>query len=212
VAKVLVVDDEPTLRWIISHALNSEGYEVTEAEDGHAAVAALDIRPDLIVLDLMMPGVDGRGVLAEVRRRGDTPVILLTALGAEADRITGLDDGADDYLVKPFSIGELLARVRALLRRVKPTTPGLHIDRDARLVRVDGAEVALTRREFDVLAYLADNAGRVIGTSELLERVWQSSADWQDPNTVKEHIRRLRAKVGPDAITTIRGAGYLLRT
>lgn len=206
---MLVVDDESAIRWIISHALTTEGHDITEAEDGLAAVAALDARPDLVVLDLMMPGIDGRGVLAEIRRRGDTPVIMLTALGTEADRIHGLDEGADDYLVKPFSIGELVARVRALLRRAHPHEPGVVIDRAARQVRVDGAEVILTRREFDLLAYLADNSGRVVGTPELLEQVWQSSMEWQDPNTVKEHIRRLRAKVGPETIRTVRGAGYL---
>ena len=210
--RVLVVDDEPSIRWLVAHAMQGDGYEVTEAGDGPEAVAALDLRPDLVVLDLMLPGIDGRGVLAEIRRRGDTPVIMLTALSTEADRIHGLDDGADDYLVKPFSIGELQARVRALLRRSRPgapASPGLSIDKAARDVRVDGASVVLTRREFDLLAYLADNAQRVVGTDELLAEVWQSRAEWQDPNTVKEHVRRLRLKLGPDVLKTVRGAGYL---
>jgi two-component system response regulator RegX3 len=213
--RVLVVDDEPSLRWLIANMLTTNGFDVVEAADGHAAVAALDAvggEPDLIVLDMLMPGLDGRQVLSEVRRRGDTPVIMLTAMGTEADRISGLDGGADDYLVKPFSIGELHARVRALLRRstaaAPEASPALEIDRDARAVRLHGSPVALTKREFDLLAYLADNPGRVIGTPELLDRVWQSSTEWQDPSTVKEHIRRLRSKLGADVITTLRGSGY----
>lgn len=215
-ARVLVVDDEPAIRWLVVRALEEHGYEVSEADSGPSAVAALAWKPDLVVLDRLMPGMDGQAVLDEIRRRGDTPVIMLTALAAEADRIAGLDHGADDYLVKPFSIGELEARVRALLRRARPQPQGsgepgegLHIDRDAREVRLDGVEVVLTRREFDLLAFLADNPRRVVGTPELLERVWQSSPDWQDPNTVKEHVRRLRHKVGPEVIKTVRGAGYL---
>jgi DNA-binding response OmpR family regulator len=217
-ARVLVVDDEPAIRWLVVRALEEHGYEVSEADSGTSAVAALAWQPDLVVLDRLMPGMDGQAVLDEIRRRGDTPVIMLTALAGEADRIAGLDHGADDYLVKPFSIGELEARVRALLRRARSqaqagedgeSADGLRIDRNAREVRLDGVEVVLTRREFDLLAFLADNPRRVVGTPELLERVWQSSADWQDPNTVKEHVRRLRHKVGPDVIKTVRGAGYL---
>jgi DNA-binding response OmpR family regulator len=219
-ARVLVVDDEPAIRWLVVRALEEHGYEVSEADSGPSAIAALAWQPDLVVLDRLMPGMDGQAVLDEIRRRGNTPVIMLTALAAEADRIAGLDHGADDYLVKPFSLGELEARVRALLRRARPhsqteaggagdSDEGLRIDRDAREVRLDGVEVVLTRREFDLLAFLADNPRRVVGTPELLERVWQSSPDWQDPNTVKEHVRRLRHKVGPDVIKTVRGAGYL---
>ena len=223
--RVLVVDDEPAIRWLITRMLSSGGYEVAEANDGLAAVAALDWDPDLIILDYLLPGLDGYGVLEEVRRRGDTPVIMLTAMGAEADRVAGLDHGADDYLVKPFSIAELDARVRALLRRSTrhaapepesdPVPPSpVDIDKDAREVRVQGTPVSLTRREFDLLSFLADNPRRVVGTSELLEQVWQSSADWQDPNTVKEHIRRLRHKIEPDPahpvmLRTVRGSGYL---
>jgi two-component system phosphate regulon response regulator PhoB len=224
--RVLVVDDEPAIRWLIVRALSTEGYETMEAGDGIDALAALDLHPDLIVLDLMMPGMNGRAVLGEIRSRPDTaetPVIMLTALGTEADRIAGLDGGADDYLVKPFSLGELEARVRAVLRRSQPRpeappaaaaapdTPDtpIRIDRAAREVRVDGAQVVLTRREFDLLVFLADNPRRVVGTQELLAEVWHSSADWQDPNTVKEHVRRLRQKVGPEVIKTVRGAGYV---
>jgi DNA-binding response OmpR family regulator len=211
---VLVVDDEPAIRWLVVRALDAHGYETIQAGDGEEAVELLNRRPDLVILDLMMPGIDGRGVLREVRRRGDTPVIMLTAVSSEADRIAGLDDGADDYLVKPFSLGELEARVRALLRRApRPASDAaadapFRIDRAAREVRVDGAEVVLTRREFDLLAFLADNPSRVVGTDELLEAVWNSSSEWQDPNTVKEHVRRLRTKVGASVIRTVRGAGY----
>jgi DNA-binding response OmpR family regulator len=214
--RVLVVDDEPAIRWLIANMLATNGYEVSEAADGIAAVAALDAvgaPPDLIVLDMLMPGMDGGQVLAEVRRRGDTPVIMLTAMSTESDRISGLDGGADDYLVKPFSIGELHARVRALLRRsaARPSASesALVVDRAALEVRLHGAPVPLTKREFELLAYLADNPGRVVGTPELLERVWQSSTEWQDPSTVKEHVRRLRAKVGAEVIKTLRGSGYL---
>ncbi|HZQ28483.1 MAG TPA: response regulator transcription factor, partial [Acidimicrobiales bacterium] len=186
-----------------------------------------------IVLDLVMPGLDGLSVLDEVRRRGSTPVILLSGMRSEADRIRGLDHGADDYLVKPFSLGELEARVRAVLRRA-PSDPApapdaapaphdtqpvrafgtLEIDRNARQVRLAGELVPLTRREFDLLAFLADHPRRVVGLPELLEQVWQSSVEWQDPNTVKEHIRRLRLKVeadpsSPRLLRTVRGAGFL---
>jgi DNA-binding response OmpR family regulator len=213
-----VVDDEPAIRWLVSRALASAGYEVEEVGDGLGAVAALDAAPDLIVLDLMMPGMDGLAVLAEVRRRGNTPVIMLTAMATESDRIAGLDEGADDYLVKPFSIGELQARVRALLRRRAPAAiaavgvagePRVVVDRRSREAWLDGAVVALTRREFDLLAFLAEHPKRVVGAEELLEQVWQSSSEWQDRNTVKEHVRRLRHKLAPDLIKTVRGAGYL---
>lgn len=223
--RILVVDDEPAIRWLITHMLTSHDYEVTEANDGLAAVAALDWEPDLIILDYLMPGMDGHGVLQEVRRRGDTPVIMLTAMGTEADRIAGLDHGADDYLVKPFSIAELEARVRAILRRRNAAAPAqpdaqpepdppIAIDKAAREVRLQGQAVALTKREFDLLAFLADNPRRVVGADELLEQVWHSSSEWQDRNTVKEHIRRLRHKLEPDPahpvlLRTVRGSGYL---
>jgi DNA-binding response OmpR family regulator len=217
--RVLVADDEPAIRWLISRVLTSNGYEVIEAADGQAAVDALDQHPDLIVLDLIMPDLDGMQVLKEVRRRGDTPVILLTALSTEADRIGGLDHGADDYLIKPFSLGEFEARVRALLRRSgagagHEGADPLHIDRAAREVRLRGTRVLLTRREFDLLVFLSDNPRRVVGIAELLEQVWHSSIEWQDPNTVKEHVRRLRLKLEPDPahpvlLRTVRGSGYL---
>ncbi|HEV7887734.1 MAG TPA: response regulator transcription factor [Acidimicrobiales bacterium] len=211
--RVLVVDDEPAIRWLIVRALSAHGYEVAEAGDGPSAVAALAWSPDLIVLDLLLPGLDGHQVLAEVRRQGDTPVIMLSALAGEADRVAGLDDGADDYLVKPFSLAELEARVRALLRRSSPrphdADAPLHIDQAAREVTLDGSPVSLTRREFDLLAYLADRPRQVVGPAELLEQVWHSSMAWQDPHTVKEHVRRLRLKLTAGLIRTVRGTGYL---
>jgi DNA-binding response OmpR family regulator len=220
-ARVLVVDDEPTVRWLLARALSREDHEVIEAPDGPSALEALALQPDLIVLDLVMPGMSGLAVLDEVRARSEVPVILLTGMRAEADRINGFDHGADDYLVKPFSIGELEARVRAVLRRAGKAAPagvrafgGLEIDRDARQVRLGGEPVALTRREFDLLAFMADHPHRVLGIPELLEQVWHSSVEWQDPNTVKEHVRRLRHKVeadpaNPRLVRTVRGAGFL---
>lgn len=218
-----MVDDESSIRWLINKVLTVAGYEVVEAGDGAEALTLFDGPdgpPDLVVLDRMMPEMDGLAVLAEIRRRGrDTPVIMLTGLATESDRILGLDGGADDYLVKPFSIGELEARVRALLRRsvgagVVPGADPLVIDRPAREVRLHGSVVVLTRKEFDLLCFLADHPRRVLSIATLLEQVWQSSVDWQDPNTVKEHVRRLRHKLEPDPsnpvlIRTVRGAGFL---
>ena len=219
-----MVDDEPSIRWLINRMLTVGGYDVLEAGDGAEALALFDGPggpPDLVVLDRMMPGMDGLAVLAEIRRRGrgDTPVIMLTGLAGESDRILGLDGGADDYLVKPFSIAELEARVRALLRRCVggsgvPGADPLVIDRAAREVRLHGSAVTLTRKEFDLLVFLADHPRRVLSIATLLEQVWQSSVDWQDPSTVKEHVRRLRHKLEPDPsspvlIRTVRGAGFL---
>jgi two-component system, OmpR family, phosphate regulon response regulator PhoB len=224
VTKVLVVDDETSIRWLINKVLSVAGYEVLEAGDGAAALALFDGpggAPDLVVLDRMMPDMDGLAVLSEIRRRGrgDTPVIMLTGLAGESDRIRGLDGGADDYLAKPFSLGELEARVRALLRRaggagVAPGADPLVIDRPAREVRLHGSVVAVTRKEFDLLCFLADHPRRVLSIATLLEQVWQSSVEWQDPNTVKEHVRRLRHKLEPDPsnpvlIRTVRGAGFI---
>ncbi|MDQ1446603.1 MAG: two-component system, OmpR family, response regulator CpxR [Acidimicrobiaceae bacterium] len=232
-SRVLVVDDDSSILWLLNRVLTANGYEVIEAADGLEAVAALDHAPDVVILDRMLAGMDGLEVLAEIRRRGDTPVLLLSALSGEADRVRGLDLGADDYLGKPFSVAELEARVRALLRRTRQSAAAsdradradrardhdadhqtLHIDRAARSVLRHGVPVALTRMEFDLLAFLVDHPDRVVGIPELLEQVWHSSADWQDPRTVKEHVRRLRNKLEPDParpalIRTVRGAGYL---
>ena len=206
--------------------LTTAGFDVVEAADGHSALAAFDGGVDLVVLDRMMPGLSGLDVLAEIRRQGDTPVIMLTGMAGETDRILGLNHGADDYLVKPFSVGELEARVRALLRRTARSASAsgggagagagagaggepITIDRASREVRLHGEAVSLTRKEFDLLAYLAERPRTVVAVDELLAQVWQSSPEWQDPATVKEHVRRLRLKLAASVIRTVRGAGFL---
>ncbi|HWK26272.1 MAG TPA: response regulator transcription factor [Solirubrobacter sp.] len=213
---VLVVDDEPTISEIVSAYLERAGYATRVAADGYAALEAVaQRRPDLIVLDLMLPGLDGLEVMRRVRDRA-TAIILLTAKGAEADRVIGLRLGADDYVVKPFSPAELVARVDAVLRRVD-TVPAaapvlrcgaLEIDPGARQVRIEGAPVALTAREFDLLAFLARHPGQAFTREQLMDHVWQY-AFYSDTSTVTVHIRRLRAKLEPFAgVETVWGVGY----
>jgi len=216
VGRILLVDDEPEIRFVVARGLTAEGHEVLEAADGREAVDRLAAAPDLVVLDVHMPELDGWEVLAEIRRRGETPVIMLTTEVDEGHRIHGLDMGADDYLGKPFSVAELLARVRSVLRRapqaatgpVVVTANGLDVDLVARQVLVDGAEVELPRREFDLLAFLATHPRQALTIADLLQRVWGSSADWQDKHTVAEHVRRLRQHIGDRWIETVRGIGY----
>lgn len=220
---VLVVDDEPTISEIVSRYLEREGYEAHTADDGHQALAAVDrLHPDLVVLDLMMPGIDGLEVLRRLREHPGhgAAVILLTAKGEESDRIIGLRLGADDYVVKPFSPAELMARVDAVLRRLD-TVPapagvlefeGLLIDPGARRVTVDGEEVPLTQREHDLLTFLATHPGQVFSREQLMDHVWRYSF-YTDTSTVTVHIRRLRAKLerddaDPQWIRTVWGAGY----
>ena len=220
---ILVVDDEPTIGEVVSRYLARAGYATRVAGDGPAAVAAaLEHRPDLIVLDLMLPRFDGLEVMRRVREQGrrGTAIILLTAKGEESDRIIGLRLGADDYVVKPFSPGELVARVDAVLRRLA-TTPepeppleldGVTIDPTARRVLVRGEEAALTQREFDLLLFLARHPGQAFTRAQLMDRVWQYSF-YSDTSTVTVHIRRLRAKIEPDParprhIETVWGVGY----
>jgi DNA-binding response OmpR family regulator len=220
--RILVVDDESMVREVIARYLVEAGYEVETIGDGDAARRALrDHPPDLVVLDVMLPGRDGLSVLREIRSEGEpVPVILLTARDDEVDRIQGLDLGADDYVVKPFSPRELVARVRSVLRRSSGAEPGqpirfegLEIDPSRREVRVDGQQVELTRKEFDLLHHLASSPRQVFSRAQLLRSVWDSSADWQDPSTVTVHVRRLRSKVERDPdeprwITTSWGVGY----
>lgn len=213
--RILVVDDQPEIRFLVARGLVAEGHEVLEAGDGREAVARLTAAPDLVVLDVHMPELDGWQVLAEIRRRGEVPVIMLTSDQGEGQRIHGLDMGADDYLGKPFSIGELLARVRSVLRRVSisatpaaVTANGLEIDLVARQAFVDGGPVVLPRREFELLAFLATHPREAVTIADLLQRVWGSSADWQDKHTVAEHVRRLRGHIGDRWIETVRGVGY----
>jgi DNA-binding response OmpR family regulator len=222
-ARVLVVDDEPTVRDVVVQYLRRDGHEVTEAADGREALQLLaEQPPDLVVLDLMLPGVDGLDILRRLRATSDVPVIMLTALAEERHRVTGLELGADDYVVKPFSPRELAARVNGVLRRSagRSETPpavlefdGLRIDGSAREVHLDGTLVETTPKEFDVLAFLAASPRRVFSRADLLREVWQSSPEWQDPATVTVHVRRIRNKIEADPehprwIATVWGVGY----
>ncbi|MGZ4711316.1 MAG: response regulator transcription factor [Acidimicrobiales bacterium] len=224
--RVLVVDDDEGVRTVVAWRLEAEGCLITQAADGlHALDALAATRPDLVVLDLSLPGLGGLDVLRQIREgqtpaRVDLPVIVLSGRSGETDRIVGLDQGADDYLVKPFSPGELAARVRSVLRRAQGVEPGpaidagpLCIDRLAREVVLDGAPVPLTAKEFDLLAFLAGHPRRVFTRAQLLDRVWQSSSSWQGEATVTEHVHRLRHKLEenparPRLLRTVRGVGY----
>ncbi|MCP4303442.1 MAG: response regulator transcription factor [bacterium] len=221
--QILVVDDEPMVREVVVAYLEREGFRVDEVSTGSAALKHIEESPpDLVVLDVMLPEVDGFSVLTELRRSGDIPVILLTARTEETDRILGLELGADDYVVKPFSPRELVARVRSVLRRTAPAAAkpprvlefdGLVIDEQAREISLADAAIEMTPKEFDLLAFLARSPRQVFSRSQLLEQVWDSSADWQDPSTVTVHVRRLRRKLeidpeNPRWITTVWGVGY----
>jgi DNA-binding response OmpR family regulator len=219
---VLVVDDEPMVREVITTYLERDGYRVTSVADGAAALAWLDVgRPDLVVLDLMLPTVDGLSVLSQVRKAGaDLPVIVVTARGEEPDRVLGLELGADDYVVKPFSPRELVARVASVLRRARPAPASarlvfgpLVIDGPSREVTVDGRLVPFTAREFDLLAFLAAAPRQVFSRAQLLAEVWDSSPEYQDPSTVTVHIRRIRRKIEDDPerprhLVNVWGVGY----
>ena len=222
-SKVLVVDDEPTVREVVVSYLRRDGHEVAEAGDGHTALELLDSDPpDLVVLDMMLPGVNGLDILRRVRAVSSIPVIMLTARADESDRVAGLELGADDYVVKPFSPRELAARVNGVLRRTNgraeepPTTrtfDGLHIDPLSREVTMAGKIVEMTPKEFDVLLFLASSPRQVFSRAQLLESVWQSSPEWQDPATVTVHVRRIRNKIESDPehprwITPVWGVGY----
>ena len=220
---ILVVDDEPTIAEVVARYLTRAGYDARTAADGPAAVAAAaTARPDLVVLDIMLPGLDGLEVMRRLHEDGEgrVPVILLTAKGEESDRLVGLRRGADDYVVKPFSPRELVARVEAVLRRAdrgeEAASPlrfdGLEIDPAMRRVFARGAEVELTAREFDLLAFLASHPGQVFSRDQLMDRVWRLDF-YADTTTVTVHVRRLRAKIEPDAsnphwIETVWGVGY----
>jgi DNA-binding response OmpR family regulator len=223
---VLVVDDEPTILDVVSRYMERAGYETHQAADGPEALRlAEQRRPDLVVLDLMLPGIEGIEVM---RRLYEQPgpriaVILLTARGEESDRLVGLRQGADDYVVKPFSPAELVARVDAVLRRVSPPDEAappiehgpLRIEPATRGAFLDGEELSLTQREFDLLAHLASHPGRVYSRDQLMEAVW-GEPFFEDTSTVTVHVRRLRAKLGDDPaeprfIETVWGIGYRLR-
>jgi DNA-binding response OmpR family regulator len=219
---VLVVDDEHAIRAAVHRALEAEGFRVHEAINGRDALTEARSRPpDAIILDLGLPDVAGIDVLRELRAMSTVPVLVLSGRSDEIDRVTALELGADDYVVKPFLARELGARVRGLLRRAgmqqhakeRLEFPGFVIDMSTREVLVDGCVVETTAKEFDLLAYLANAPRRVVSRDELLRSVWRSSSDWQDVDTVTEHVRRLRRKIEPDSsapvrIVTVRGAGY----
>jgi two-component system, OmpR family, response regulator len=213
---LLIVEDDAKLVRALTVGLQREGYVVDAAESGDEALELAQAADyDAIVLDLMLPGMDGFAVCEALRRGGRwMPVLMLTARTGVADRIRGLDAGADDYLVKPFDFGELLARLRALLRRgpvERPTTVligDLHIDSATRVVTRAGEEIELTAREYDVLAFLARQPGRVVSRSELLEEVW---SDYEgSPNIIDVYVGYLRKKLGRALIRTVRGAGFVL--
>jgi DNA-binding response OmpR family regulator len=224
--KVLVVDDEPTIVEVVGRYMERAGYETHSAFDGPEALRLAGLyRPDLVVLDVMLPGLDGIEVMRRLQEDGPrTAVILLTARGEESDRLVGLRHGADDYVVKPFSPAELVARVDAVLRRVSPPAEAdpepiehgpLRIDPASRTVTLAGEELSLTQREFDLLAYLAAHPGRVFSRDQLMEAVWDYPF-FTDTSTVTVHVRRLRAKLGDDPseprfIETVWGVGYRLR-
>jgi DNA-binding response OmpR family regulator len=220
--QVLVVDDEPHIRTVLRGYLEAEGFAVSEAADGETAVRQVrQAGPDLVLLDVMLPGIDGLEVLRQLRTFSDVYVILVTARTEEVDKLVGLGVGADDYVTKPFSPREVAARVKAVLRRGRGTRDaggvllrfeGLTVDRDAREVRAGGTAVSLSALEFDVLAALADAPGRVFSRRQLLERVWGYDF-FGDERVVDVHIRSLRARLGDDAgnprlIATVRGVGY----
>jgi two-component system response regulator ResD len=217
--RVLVVDDDPTVAEVVSGYLDRAGYAVERAGDGPSAlVRAAANRPDLVVLDLMLPGMDGLEVCRRIRARGPVPVIMLTARGDEGDRILGLEVGADDYVTKPFSPRELVLRVESVLRRTRPaavTHPvhgaGITVDPAARRATKNGVELSLTLREFDLLVFLLRNHGRAYSREELMREVW--GWDFGDLSTVTVHVRRLRGKVEddparPQLIQTVWGVGY----
>ncbi|TDC66318.1 response regulator transcription factor [Micromonospora sp. KC207] len=222
--RVLVVDDDLTVSDVVRRYLEQDGCEVRLAADGADGLAAIAIhRPDLVVLDLMMPGIDGLEVCRRIRRQlPDLPVIMLTALGEEADRVLGLEVGADDYVTKPFSPRELVLRIRSVLRRTAghTTSPAgltrlvdaeLAVDTARRVAELDGTPLSLTVREFDLLVFLMRHPGRAWSRSDLLDKVW----GWQfgDQSTVTVHVRRLREKIErepaePRRIRTVWGVGY----
>jgi phosphate regulon transcriptional regulator PhoB len=223
-ARVLIVEDEPDIRDLLAFHLEREGYHVTRSRSGADALRQIRARPpDLILLDLMLPELGGLDVCRRLRqdpRTASVPIVMLTARGEEVDRILGLELGADDYIVKPFSPKEVVARVRAVLRRAgardgaAPVVSGrLVIDPDRHTVQVDAAAIELTPKEFDLLRALAEARGRVLSREFLLDRVWgYASAGEIESRTVDVHVRRLRMKLGDEGqrITTVKGVGYRL--
>ncbi|MGH3442342.1 MAG: response regulator [Nitriliruptorales bacterium] len=221
--RILLVEDEPAIAEGLRASLEAEGFEIGWVRDGRQAVPAWERgRPDLVVLDLMLPGRSGTEICRDLRSRSDVPIIMLTAKSAEVDRVVGLELGADDYVTKPFSTRELVARIRAVLRRGRPALPaeaptavesaGVRVDRARHEVTVEGDPVDVPPKEFDLLEYLVENAGLVLTRGQLIDEIW--GPDYVgDTKTLDVHIRRLRTRVerdphDPERITTVRGVGY----
>jgi two-component system, OmpR family, response regulator len=226
-ATILLVDDEESVQKLLTYPLERDGFRVVQARDGDEALARFDAEPiDLVVLDVMLPHLDGLEVCKQLRARSSVPIIMLTARDDELDKVLGLELGADDYITKPFSIREFRSRVRALLRRASapPHQPlaeevleadGLRIDSARRSVELDGEPVHLTYVEFELLRTLASRPGRVFSRQALLEAI-RGSSDYREPRTIDVHIRHLREKLEPDArdpyfLLTVRGVGYRFR-
>jgi two-component system, OmpR family, phosphate regulon response regulator PhoB len=230
--RVLVVDDDDGVRTAVTWALEADGFEVLAVDNGLAAMEVIESTSlSLVVLDLSLPGLGGLDILRRLRTaeardgRRQLPIIVLSGRDSETDRIVGLDLGADDYLVKPFSPGELAARARSVLRRsvestgsggrqpFRPSGAGVEIDRESRNVWVDGSAIELAAKEFELLAYLVDHPQRACSRAELLTAVWASNSGWQTEATVTEHVYRLRSKIEADPqqprrLRTIRAVGY----
>lgn len=224
--RLLVVDDDANLRAALMYSLRQEGFDVLTAEDGLTGLEAFRREePDLVVLDVMMPNLDGLEVCRRIRKESDVPILMLTARDTELDKVVGLEIGADDYLAKPFSMREFVARARAMLRRASQRAgapaesfleaDGLRLDVPRHRVEADGQEVALKPKEFDLLAFLLRHRGQVFGRDQLLARVW--GFDYAgDSRTVDTHVKTLREKLGDKAdqprwIETVRGVGYRFR-
>jgi DNA-binding response OmpR family regulator len=226
---ILLVDDDEAVRRVLSYPLERDGYTVVQAVDGAEALEAFDERPvDLVVLDIMLPKLDGLEVCRQLRAKSSVPIIMLTARDDELDKVLGLELGADDYVTKPFSIREFRSRTRALLRRARAprhepqggpghviSVDGLTIDLPCRTVEMNGSRVQLTYVEFELLARLASHPGRVHSRRMLLEALW-GSADFRDPRTIDVHVRHLREKLeldsrSPEYILTVRSVGYRFR-
>jgi two-component system, OmpR family, response regulator len=222
-ARILLVDDEQSIQTLLSYPLRKDGYHVTSVLDGGEALQRFEEgRFDLVILDLMLPHLDGVEVCRRLRSRSQVPIIMLTAKGSETDKVAGLEVGADDYITKPFSVREFRSRVKAALRRSRMggeaadeepiERDGLRIDFERRMVTLEGREVRVTYVEFEILGALARSPGRVLSRETLLEHVWGDS-EYRDPRTVDVHIRHLREKLesdpkDPEFLFTVRGVGY----
>jgi len=224
--RILLIDDEQSVQTLLSYPLRKDGYQVVSALDGREALQRFgESRFDLVILDLMLPKLDGVEVCRQLRRRSQVPIIMLTAKGSETDKVAGLEVGADDYITKPFSMREFRSRVKAALRRSRMVTGpreenpielgDLRVDPARRTVTLSGEEIGLTYVEFEILAALAGAPGRVLSREVLLERVWGDS-EYRDPRTIDVHIRHLREKLErnpkqPEYLFTVRGVGYRFR-